>query len=68
LSGCPSNSEASVNIRSRLQPSLPKWFASATPANRTAAEDPHPIPIGISLRMSSASGTSAAPFADKVFW
>ena len=56
LSGWCSRREASPTIRLSVHGSPLKWTASAMPARRAAADEPHPLPIGISLVMRSASG------------
>ena len=42
----------------RIPIEVPKAEASATPASRTAAEEPQPMPTGMPLRMLISSGTS----------
>ncbi len=46
---------ATILAASQSRP--PNADASATPANRTAAEEPQPMPTGMPLRMRISSGT-----------
>src|SRR5580704_17494774 len=49
LSGWPSRQHASWRTCGVVQFKLPKWLARRTPARRAAAEEPQPMPRGISL-------------------
>src|SRR6266550_3413770 len=55
LSGWCSRHEASPTIRASSQRRAPKCTANAIPASRAAADEPHPLPMGISFSMCSAS-------------
>ena len=61
LSGWCSRREASPTICASVQRRRPKCTAIAIPANRAAAEDPQPLPMGISLSIRIAKGVICAP-------
>src|ERR1700722_15596695 len=58
LSGCPSSCTACSTILAASHARSPYAEARATPARRTAAEEPQPIPTGMPLSMRSSSGTT----------
>src|ERR1700733_2499801 len=58
LSGWPSSRTACSTIFAASQSRPPNAEARATPASRTAAEEPHPMPTGMPLTMRSSSGTT----------
>ena len=56
LSGWCSRREASPTIWASVQRKRPKCTASAMPANRAAAEEPQPLPMGMSFAIRRDKG------------
>ena len=62
LSGWPSRRAASSRMRSGFQPNPSSRSAITTPAVSAAALDPMPLPMGMSLWISSSIGGMTQPW------